>query len=196
MKPSGCFFPAGGQARESVCRERCGSPTATSVAGKRPLLHHLLHHPRRHLLYHPAVQPTLPSSNPFLREGRGRKAGGGRLHGCIESRCAGYERDGSAGGMSTLKTKKTASRTGTRLDRGWERSDEWRVTSGLCALRADKLREGCGRREVARLQRKPLRGVKWIGAGIEGGESPPVPRCQGRPLDRMAGLRRNSMSPT
>ena len=48
--------------------------------------------------------------------------------------------------MSALKSMKTASRTGTRLDRGWDRSDKWRVTSGRRALRADTLREERGRR--------------------------------------------------
>ncbi len=44
-----------------------------------------------------------------------------------------------------IENKKTASRTETRLDRGWERRDKWRVPSGRRALRADK-REERGRR--------------------------------------------------
>ena len=46
------------------------------------------------------------------RVGRGRGAGGGNPQECLEWRCA--DSDGlETGGMSTLKTKKTASLTGT-----------------------------------------------------------------------------------
>ena len=68
-----------------------------------------------------SVQPCKVSRKVRqVRQVCGRETGDGNLQECLECRCA--DLDGwETGGMSTLKTRKTASRTGTRLRRGWGR---------------------------------------------------------------------------
>ena len=81
--------------------------------------------------------PQRPQRAQRGREGTrsGRVTGEGHLQECLECRCA--SSDGwEAGGMSTLKTKKTASRTGRRLESGWGE------TTGTIR---DTFRKGIGR---------------------------------------------------
>ena len=82
----------------------------------------------------------------------GRDAGEVNLHECLEYRFAGS--DGwVTGGMSTLKTKKTALRTGTRLECGWGETT-WTTRDNFC-----KVRRLNGRRLGARAS--CLRGKGW-----------------------------------
>ena len=103
-----------------------------------------------------------------VRQVCGWETGDGNLQECLECRCA--ESDGrETGGMSTLKTKKTASRTGTRLGSG-RGETTWTTRDNFC-----KVRRPTGRRVFWRcdILPRPAHGRRM--KGVIPVEVPPAP---------------------
>ncbi len=147
--------------------------------------------------------PQRPQRAQRGREGTrsGRGTRGGNLQECPEYRCA--ESNGwEAGGMSTLKTRKTASRTGTRLESGfletiWTTRDNSYKVAGLD--NSARLEGTNGEREARRRQ-TGQRGTR-LGEenGKDAGKRPaPTFRRGGKRLEqgRGAGVKRGGESRT